>query len=381
MDAAALERRNGLVSNDIEEKWNSLRNELPLINENVVPRWLQYSNGVLTQIHGFCDASEKGYAAVIYSRIVDNNGQVHINLLTSKSKVAPLKNQLTLPRMELAGAVLLAQLVQDSLQALEINEPEIYLWCDSQIALAWIAKPPTTWTTFVANRVASIQQMTSATQWRYVNTKDNPADVASRGCSPSALQHHPLWWKGPLWLQDSPANWPSAPKSTCTDLEMKSSRITSLLAESTPTDNDLLNRFSSFNRLVRVTAWILRFKNKSSRKSTLSGGLQPEELRDARSKILRQLQLQDFGEEINTLQRKQPLPRRSLINGLAPFLDDDGLLRIGGRLRHADLHFDAKHPVLLPRHHLLTHALIREIHAKALHGGAQLTLSIFRQQY
>ena len=339
------------VSNDIEEKWNSLRNELPLINEMVVPRWLQYSNGALTQIHGFCDASEKGYAAVIYSRIVDDNGKVHINLLTSKTKVAPLKNQMTLPRMELAGAVLLAQLVQDSLQALELIDPEIYLWCDSQIALAWIANPPSTWTTFVANRVASIQQMTTTTQWRYVNTKDNPADVASRGCSPSALQHHTLWWTGPLWLQDAPANWPSAPKSTCTDLEMKPTKSTTLLAATSPTDNALLNRFSSFNRLIRVTAWILRFKNNSSRKTTLTGGLQPEELHDARSKILQQLQLQEFGEEIIALQRKQPLPRRSLINGLAPFLGDDGLLRLGGRLRHADLPLDAKHPALLPRHH------------------------------
>ena len=178
------------ISPEVEKKWTQLSEELPLINDMAVPRWIHYHPECRIEIHGFCDASEKGYAAVIYSCVTNPKGEVNISLLCAKSRVAPLKNKMTLPRMELAGALLLSQLVTDSLKDLMLDDVPCHFWCDSQIALAWIAKQPSTWTTFVANRVAAIQQLTGKHPWRYVNTKENPADIASRGCSVSTLNNH-----------------------------------------------------------------------------------------------------------------------------------------------------------------------------------------------
>lgn len=288
------------VSEEIDQKWTTLRNELPLINEMVIPRWIKFSPGHLVQLHGFCDASEKGYAAVIYSRITDSQGRVTISLLSAKSKVAPLKNRLTLPRMELAGALLLAQLTRDALKTLEIPQPEIFYWCDSQITLAWIAKPASNWTTFVANRVANIQLLSTPDQWRYINTKENPADVASRGCLPSTLQTHNLWWTGPAWLHDSSETWPSNVQCS-TDLEHKPVRSMCLLSTVNEPDNDLLARYSSFHKLTRITAWIRRFQNNSSRKAVLHGPLQAFEIRDARNIIIRRLQQHEFSAEFTSL--------------------------------------------------------------------------------
>lgn len=92
-------------------------------------------------------------------------------------------------------------------------------------------------------------------------------------------------------------------------------------------------------------------------------------------------QNEEFSEEISALSRKKEISSRSKILSLRPFLDENNLLRVGGRLQRSQLDYQQKHPIIIPRNHHLTHLIIREAHLKNLHAGAQTLLVIIRTQY
>ncbi|UYV79842.1 hypothetical protein LAZ67_18000896, partial [Cordylochernes scorpioides] len=118
------------------------------------------------EMHGFCDSSELAYSAVCYLRITYENNQIETILLTAKTKVAPIK-KITIPRLELCAALMLAQLQSQTTQALPFNIDEQFYWTDSKIVLAWITSESKKWQIFVANRVAKIQDLTAAHSWQY----------------------------------------------------------------------------------------------------------------------------------------------------------------------------------------------------------------------
>ncbi|XP_035230500.1 uncharacterized protein LOC118202424 [Stegodyphus dumicola] len=122
-----------------------------------------------------------------------------IRLVTSKSKVAPIK-QVTIPRLELCAAVLFTKLMTRVISALKLNVNNVFFWSDSTIVLAWLKKKSCCMKTFVANRVAVVQEMTEVWQWHHVLSKQNPADLISRGADPVKLQLCELWWCGPPFL-------------------------------------------------------------------------------------------------------------------------------------------------------------------------------------
>ncbi|XP_037823625.1 uncharacterized protein LOC119611991 [Lucilia sericata] len=136
------------------KKWQDFISKYNDINYIKLSRWVQFSPNYKIEFHGFCDSSELAYAANIYVR-VETNCNVYTNLLVCKTKVAPIKKP-SLPRLELCGAVLLANLIESVIPNLNINLYSLYLWSDSTIVLAWLRKPPCTWKTFVANRVATV---------------------------------------------------------------------------------------------------------------------------------------------------------------------------------------------------------------------------------
>ncbi|XP_029674246.1 uncharacterized protein LOC115242242 [Formica exsecta] len=124
------------------QRWLEFQAELPLLESIRVPRWLNSGTGCRREIHGFADASERAYAAVAYLRTEDREGRVEVALVTAKTKVAPLK-QITLPRLELCAATLLARLISHIRHVLEATEVPLHLWSDSTVALGWIRGHPT----------------------------------------------------------------------------------------------------------------------------------------------------------------------------------------------------------------------------------------------
>lgn len=84
--------------------------------------------------HSFSDASERAYAGVVYLRMLDSDGNVHISLVMSKTKVAPIK-RITIPRLELCGAHLLAQVLHHAREVFHLPLDSVYAWTGSTIVL------------------------------------------------------------------------------------------------------------------------------------------------------------------------------------------------------------------------------------------------------
>ncbi|XP_059050188.1 uncharacterized protein LOC131845171 [Achroia grisella] len=189
---------------ELIKEWLTYRSELPQLTAYKIPRWMYTKNdNVSVELHGFSDASQIAYAAVVYARIIDSSGVVHVSLVSSRSRVAPIK-QISIPRLELCGAVLLAKLLVEVADILVVPITNVKAWTDSTVVLAWLSKHPSSWKTFVANRVSEILTVLDSSHWYHVSSKQNPADCASRGLSPSLLIAHDLWNSGPefLWNKD-----------------------------------------------------------------------------------------------------------------------------------------------------------------------------------
>jgi len=143
-----------------------------------------------------------------------------------------------------------------------------------------------------------------------------------------------------------------------------------------------LTRFSSWHRLFRVTAWILRWR-KHFEKSTpdLGPTLSPEELDQAHIVWIRRVQDGAFRPEIRAAASGRPVPSKSPLRRLSPRLDKQGLLRVGGRLKHVVINEDQRHSIILPHISHVTHLVVSAEHLRTLHGGIQLTLAALCRRY
>ncbi|XP_055632599.1 uncharacterized protein LOC129773073 [Toxorhynchites rutilus septentrionalis] len=215
------------VPSKVAEMWLKYHAELPSLNEIQIDRCVVIPDATMIEIHCFSDASEKAYGACLYIRNQNVNGKIQARLLTSKSKVAPLKCQ-TIPRLELCGALLAVQLYEKVRESTRFKSKG-YFWTDSTCVLRWIRATPTTWTTFVANRVAKIQAVSEGCQWKHVPGINNPADMISRGISPHEITMSKIWWHGPRWLEQEESTWPDFNFNSIAELEeeLRPRKITS----------------------------------------------------------------------------------------------------------------------------------------------------------
>ncbi|KAK9508957.1 hypothetical protein O3M35_006386 [Rhynocoris fuscipes] len=370
--------------------------------EEIINRWIQYRKGLDSlsnliikrravwgspslkrelQIHGFCDASIKAYGAAIYIRTKEANGNISVSLLCSKSRVAPLKT-LSLPRLELCGALLLAQLYgkcQASLKQLNITN--ITLWTDSTIVLHWLNASPNTWQTFVANRVSQIQALTADCKWRHVPGKQNPADLITRSVPPEAMSTCLLWWNGPEWLALNEQDWPESILTTTFDPSIEERRKTlSVNVILNEDDHDIIKLYSDWEKLLRIVALCKRFVyNCRHPQEKHNGPLEPDDYVQAEYTIIKKIQERIFESDIKKLRKNHMVSNQ--LRPLSPFLDDYGIIRVGGRLRHANVEPNHKNQILLPKTHHVTQLIFKYAHLKTCHGGPQLLLATIRTKY
>ncbi|XP_072766394.1 uncharacterized protein [Anoplolepis gracilipes] len=165
---------------DLHTTWIKYQEKIENMSLIAIPRHVICAEPQHIEMHGFCDALESAYGVCIYIRSMNESGKIYTQLLCAKSRVAPLK-RVTLPRLELCGALVLAKLGQSVKQALSINIDAIHYWSNSTIALAWIKHSPEELQTFIANRVADIQRIAPEVRWAHVKSQDNPTDIISRG--------------------------------------------------------------------------------------------------------------------------------------------------------------------------------------------------------
>ncbi|KAK9686217.1 Pao retrotransposon peptidase [Popillia japonica] len=187
------------LPNHLCSEWHNVIKSMHAVNMIRAPRYLVCTDTSSNELHCFSDASEKAYAACIYLKTTEPNGSCNVHLVCAKTKVAPLKS-LTIPRLELCGALLLTRLTVKTVSALKLTISRTIYWTDSTIVLSWIRTSPHLLKTFVANRITEIQNASFVENWRHVPTNDNPADIASRGVYENTLEHCKLWWHGPSWL-------------------------------------------------------------------------------------------------------------------------------------------------------------------------------------
>lgn len=367
---------------DIKEEWLKIRSDITNITRIRIPRWLNINKDDVIELHGFCDASTNAYGCVIYCKInkqnQDGSNNNTVVLVAAKSRLVPPNKNITLPRLELCATHLLSKLMQKVKNCLKGYETKTFGWCDSTAVLGWLNGEPTRWKPFVANRVIQVTAVLPAKCWHYVKSQDNPADCASRGITTEQLHQHPLWWHGPAWLSEFDDDNVKERPVYVTDEEIKITKQVNVTACSSDDDiiSNLLNKYSSFTRVTRIIAYILRIKQKSKQNY-----LSATELQKAKLKIIKHIQNREFTEDIQHLQKFSKASSKSKILSLNPYIDSEGLLRVGGRLSNASISKHMMHPLIIPHESQLTNLLIDHAHKSTFHGGARVTLAWLRQQF
>ena len=328
-----------------------------------------------------------------------------------KARVTPLK-PVTIPRLELTAALLSVRISASLREELEYDQIAEVFYTDSQVVLGYIKNDARRFHVFVANRVQQIRDNSTPDQWKYIETKENPADESSRGLFPRDLIDS-RWLNGPpfLWQRELPnrnddVNLDISPD----DPEVKKVQVlaTGARHERMATISERLEYFSDWHRAKRAVAACMKASlqqspkkplhaaKKTSKEKDISTYRSPsvDEMRKAEQAILKSLQEEVFPEEIKILKsfgvqnddasrefakrRNLSMKKTSSLYRLDPFLDGDGVLRVGGRIRNALVSYEIKHPVILPSKGHITALLVRYQHERISHQGRGMTLNDLR---
>ena len=332
------------------------------------------------QLHVFCDASESAFGCVAYIRYSFKDGSHASSLVMAKSKLAPIK-AITLPRLELNAARCGARLAHLIVHEIDLPIERVHFWSDSTLTLQYINNTQHRMKVFVANRVAEILELSEAKDWSHVPGNLNPADMLTRGIADPEKLMQNRWFQGPEFLENDEEEWPAMVIGVLdTDTEMKTK--TNYVGVQI-TETIRYERTSSWIRLRRIAAWVLRFiQNVQSRSNRcIEPTLSTEEVKDAETMLIKDVQMEMFHHEIQDICKGKPMQASNPLSALSPFIDQDGLMRVGGRLRKLPLAMETKHPILLPRKHHVTRLLVDWIHRSNGHVGPEHVLSIVREKY
>uniref|UniRef100_A0A915P6W5 CCHC-type domain-containing protein n=1 Tax=Meloidogyne floridensis TaxID=298350 RepID=A0A915P6W5_9BILA len=225
------------------------------------------------ELHCFSDASSQAMCAAIYLRI-HLSQSIHSTLLFSKTKLKPITKKgqkFTIPKMELIAALIGVRAliyVKSQLPPSYVDE-NLTLWVDSSVVICWLNSRLPIKEIFIYNRIKPIRA-TPNLKVRHISGSQNPSDLGTRGIAkPSGLFENNLWLYGPSWLSCAINCWPKEnaeiPTFSSNDykpvLETTETQpiMTFHTTQTKPTPLIEINKFSRLPKLLRVTAYVLRF--------------------------------------------------------------------------------------------------------------------------
>lgn len=360
------------VSQKIYEAFLKLRMDLNKLKDVEIPRGYEAEADDF-QLIGMCDASGRAYGAAMYVKAGKN-----VKLIASKSRVSPLKVELTLPRLELMGAVLLAELFSAVKSALKKEPTQSFMFTDSEIVLGWLRNPALSYKVFVGHRVKKIVEVTGREMWRHVRSEENAADILSRGCSAEKFLRDRMWFNGPEWAAKDISEFPNRDVTSVNLNHVFLAEVEEeILCFNIAVEAEVLSiidRESSWPSLLRVIAFCLRLHYPQS-----TAYLRIPEFERAERAVVRMLQKSTI-EDYHLLVKGKPMKSAQLL-ALNPFLDDQQIMRVGGRLKNSTLSFAEKHPMILPKSHNVVSALIRHAHEMTCHGGNKAVEGWLRSRF
>ncbi|XP_038106740.1 uncharacterized protein LOC119766331 [Culex quinquefasciatus] len=368
-------------------EWQTFRDDLAALKTISVPRLTKAPGaGDQVELQGYCDASNDAYGACIYIKSKGADGKISVNLLTSKSRVAHIL-PMPIQRLELCSALLLAHLYCQVVESLGLQNITTYLWTDSMVTLHRLRDTPANYDTFERNRIAEIQRLTDGCIWGHIAGKDNPADIISRGVSPSELIEMPLWWYSPPETEESPTMFVMHAVHDEEDAPAVAAAVTSP-PEADEEENErywLFKRYSTLTTLLRTAAYCRRFATlcrlkRSGTPTTLPSYLTSDELSQSLIGLVKVVQDQSFPKESTLIRAGRLAQLKKSWRFLDPF-DDEGALRVGGRLDNSAYAFGRKHPLILPADHPLTELVLEETHQQLLHAGPRLMIAHIRERF
>ena len=376
-----------VLPSEQREQWKTWFGELPLLEEIKIPRCLKDTSREASSItlHTFSDASEKAYAAAVYNRHKFEDGSITTRLIASKTRLAPLKT-VSIPRLELMGALIGLRLANQVCSALEVPSSNVTYWVDSLNVGYWIRGLSREYKPFVAHGVGEIHEKSNSKQWRYVPTDMNPADLGTRGMTAQELTDSTKWWNGPDFLCSPEAEWPECKFDKPSHEALCERKLTSRPIDESSTSYNAIqclasepeveevewrlepSRYSKWYKvkpkgqlevglsLVWVRSWLQRFVSNCRRPENqrVFGELTPVELMTVELAIIREAQNEAYSEEIEALAKNKPLLRKSTLLPCTPILINR-ILRSNTRLRHSDdLPDDVEFPIILPKRNHVT---------------------------
>ena len=379
-----------VVSDEIKTKWLSLLNSIEELGSVRIPRFAFIDRKKIrsVELHGFSDSSLSLYCAVVYARIVTATG-IKVFFWTSKTKVAPLKT-VSIPRLELLGCLLLADLISDIKRAImgRLKIDKIVCWTDSSVALCWIRGKEKSWKAWVENRVVKVRKVVPREMWFHVAGVDNPADAPTRACDDFVNLFEGIWFSGPSFLLNENLDYHSTYDNEMTiDAKQELRAFSDVPDVNVMTVSSKVNtfiiseivdftRFSSLDKLIKTIALVMRFKNNLLAKLRHNADINHDdlptidEMKNATNLVIRAEQ---------EVMKRNPNFCKTKSN-LNVYEDNDGLYRVKSRFNEPSLP-TKNYPVLLPEASHFTKLLIRESHERVLHFGIESTLAKVRESY
>ncbi|KRY09184.1 hypothetical protein T12_5645 [Trichinella patagoniensis] len=353
-----------VLKEEWEARWQQWASNVKVVATVSIPRWYGIDRGKPSTMPVFVDAATVGYGSVAYLA----QGMTTAFVAAKSRVVNPLKTT-TVPRLELQAFIVCVRLADTLLKELEnrLVIRRVVFWSDSLVVLYWINSDENRYLPFVSNRLREINEILQLCRFkdrhvevRYVPSKENPADLISRGLDATGLiKRFDFWTADPKFLEKE-EEWPETKvKPPDNDLELRPKDL-AFLVGSNSADADKCSTVAEFlkQRLGKDT-------------------LNCEDFDREEKKIIKEAQMEDFGAEISACNKasgRSHIPRSGALQRKQIFLDEDGILRVATRLTNAEfLSEEMKNPIVMPRKHPVTRLVIRSAHNDVGHLGVNST--------